>query len=390
MSLPEHAPLAPSSAPQWGRCSGSMLAQADIPNPDTEQTREGTAAHWVMAEVLEAAKRGEDTHAAAFIGKTAPNGVIIDDKMAEGAQVMCDDVLSVCERLNCLDRLLIEYRVSMQRIHPQNWGTLDAAVYLPERRTLFIWDYKHGHRDCQPKDNLQLVDYMAGLVEKYEIDGATDQITTFVARIVQPFCYYADGPVKEWSAKLSDLRAHWNILADKAAEAFSNPKLTTGSHCRDCRAVGKCAATRKARYNFIELVNEPYEMDAMSGPDLRIERQILQDGVAVAKARLEAIEDELQHRVTQGDTTTGLTVQSKPGRLEWSCEPAKARALCAQFGVDISKDVVLTPTQSKSAAPKEVRPLLEQVMADYTRRPAGSLKLVEAENSIGARAFKRK
>ena len=382
MSQGEHAPLAPSSAPQWGHCSGSVLAQADAANLETPQSREGTAAHWVVAEVLESAKAGRPTHAAAYLGTAAPNGVIIDEKMAEGAQIMCDDVLGVCERFNCLDRLLIECRVAMPHIHAQNWGTLDAAVHLPEHRKLFIWDYKHGYRDCQPKDNLQLVNYLAGLVN---ID---DLATDFVARIVQPFSYDAAGPVKEWAGRMSDLRGWWNILANKAEEAFTAPKLTTGAHCRDCRAIGKCAATRKARYNFIELVNEPYEMDDMEGADLRVEREILQQGVAVAKARLDAIEDELKHRITQGDATTGLTVQSKAGRLEWNCGPAQARGLCAQFGVDITKDTVLTPTQTKSAAPKEVRPLLEQVMADYTRRPAGSLKLVDAENSLGARAFR--
>lgn len=388
LSSSSHAVLASGSAPQWGVCAGSIRAQADIPNPETERSRAGTATHWVVSETLEAARTGCAPPCRDFVGRTAPNGVVIDAAMADGAQVMVDDVLEVCERFNCHDRLLIEQRVNMPAIHEQNWGTLDAGLYLPERGLLFLWDYKHGHRSRHPRGDLQLINYMAGLVEYYDID---DQATTFIARIVQPYAYSAEGPVKEWYGVLSELRPDWNTLHNKAAEAVgAAPRLTTGPHCRDCRAVGTCAAVRNAQYNFIELVNEPYTMDDMRGADLAVERAIVKDGLAVAKARLAAIEVELETRITNGDKTTGLAVRTAPGRLEWSCPPAQALALCAQFGVDISRDVVLTPTQAKAAAPKNVRPLLGQVVAEYTRRPAGSLKLIPADDKPAANAFKRK
>lgn len=388
----EHAILAPSSAVQWGNCSGSVSAQAALPNLETAETREGTAAHWVGSEVLlniQAPGRGP-TNCGAFIAKQAPNGVCIDDKMAEGAQLFVDEVAEVCDRFDAWPFLVVEYRVYMPQIHPENWGTLDAALYLPDRRLLFLWDYKHGHRECKPYENEQLIDYAAGLLHTYQIDGITEQRTTLVARIIQPFCYYATGPINEWCVTLSDLRAYWNTLTQKAHEAYDNPTLSTGLWCRDCRAVGDCSATRKARYNWIELVNAPYEMDEMDAADLAVELEILDEGLAVAKARREAIKDNLKHRISNGETGSGLTLETSSGRLEWSVPPAQARALCAQFGVDVSKDAVLTPTQAKAAAPKEIRPLLAQVMENATRRPAGSLKLVPVGESRTARAFQRK
>lgn len=398
--MSEHAVLAPSSAEQWGNCPGSVRAQADMPNLESEQTREGTAAHWVMSETLlnlQTVGRGA-VCCAEFIGQQAPNGVLIDGKMAEGAQIMVDDVAKLVTSLsekvgrNLWADLLIEHRVFMPNIHPlENWGTLDCALYVPEINLLFIWDYKHGHRECKAQNNLQLIDYLAGLIDKYQIDGMTDQRTNVVAKIVQPFCYKALGPVSEWCVRLSDLRGEFNRLRGKATEALgADPKLSTGKHCRDCRAVGKCLAARQMGYNYIDVINEPYQMDTMQGADLATERRILQDGLAVAKARLEAIEDELHYRVGSGDTSTGLSLETSAGRLEWTVPEAQAIALANQFGVDASKQGVLTPTQTKAKAPKEVRPFLEQVMAGVTRRPAGKLKLVDAENSIGARAFKRK
>ena len=385
-----HALLSPSSAPIWGHCSGSVMAQMGIPSPDTAQTREGTAAHWVMAEVLFAYRGGVSLSADDFIGRVAPNGVVIDETMAEGAQVMIDDVVAMCDRHNCAADLLVEQRVDMPQIHPtHNWGTLDAAVYLKPLRTIVIWDYKHGHRDCDPKENLQLIDYIAGLVTRFNIDGYESQFITVSLRIVQPFCYYVRGPVREWVVKLADLRAYWNVLQMQAHEAFTDPKLTTGVWCRDCRALGKCPATRKARYNFIELANQPYEMDDMTSHDLAVERLILKDGLAVTKARLEAIEDELRHRITAGDTGSGYTVEAVPGREHWAVPPNQVKAVFGQFEVDVTKDDILTPTQALKKTPKDKRPLIETFIKQFTKRES-ALTLVPVEESRNARAFKPK
>lgn len=390
--MSDHATLAPSSAEQWGHCAGSVKAQAAFPDLDSEQSREGTAAHWVVSETLEAFKRGAVVLCSAYEGQQAPNGVIIDEKMTEGAQIMVDSVVSTCQRWHCEGDLCIEQRVHMPNIHPtENWGTLDASLYLPHRNVLYIWDYKHGHRDCQAEGNLQLVDYLAGLVEKYQIDGITDQQTTVVARIVQPFCYYAKGPIKDWVFKLSDLRGYWNKLHAQAHEALSdNPRLNTGRWCRDCKAVGVCSAARMMGYNFVDMVNEPYQMDDMTGADLAVERSILEDGLAVAKARLEAIEDELTHRVQRGETDSGLGLEASKGREQWTIPTKQVLTLCGSLGVDARKEAVKTPKQTRDAAPKEVRPMLEQIMAKVVRRPAGKLKLVPADDTKAARAFQTK
>ena len=389
--MSDHARLAPSAAPQWGFCSGSVKAQEQFPDRETEQTREGTAAHWVGSTVLESMRADQPLVCSDLIGERAPNGVVIDDKMAEGAEEYVANVAEVCDRFHAWGSLLIEHRVHMPKIHPtDNWGTLDAALYLPGHRLLFLWDYKHGHRECPAFENLQMADYLQGVAELFGIDGAQDQHTQVVVRVVQPFCYTARAPVSEWAPLLSDVRPLWNQLSIKAYEVEHNPTLSTGLWCRDCSAVGTCAATRGARYNFIELVNQPYEMDDMRGPDLAAERAILTDGVAVARARLTAIEDELQHRIANGEADSGLTLETAAGRLNWTVPPAQVLSVAMQFGVDASKDAVLTPAQTLAKASKEVRPLLKQVADTMTERKAGSLKLIPVGDSRTARAFKRK
>lgn len=389
-----HAVLAPSSAPQWGHCSGSVAAQAAIPSHDTQETREGTAAHWVGAEVLINRRAmvttgicAGPTDCADFKGHTAPNGVVVDDKMVEGAAVWVEDVSDVCSRFNAWHLLVIEHRVYMPRIHPQNWGTLDASLWLPERALMFLWDYKHGHRQAKVFENLQLVDYAEGRVQELGIDGFVEQGARIVMRIVQPFCYTATGAVQEWACKLSDLRPYWNQLSHKAHEAFNDPKLTTGPWCRDCRAVGRCSAARAAGYSMIAVVNAPYEMDAMDGPSLALEYEQLEAGVTAAKARLEALADELEHRIRGGDATTGLTIEVGYARLGWTVPPAQAIAMAAQFGVDASKLDVQTPTQVKKLVRPELREPFEQVLKQFASRPPGAVKLVPLKETRGARAF---
>ena len=85
-----HAPLAPSAAPQWAHCSGSVMANAHAADSEAPRTRAGSASHWVVAECLDLWKRpeGSTTVASDWLGATCPeNGVVIDTEMTEGAQI---------------------------------------------------------------------------------------------------------------------------------------------------------------------------------------------------------------------------------------------------------------------------------------------------------------
>ena len=264
-----HAPLAPSSAPQWGRCPGSVMANLSAPDLSGQRTREGEAAHWVGAECLAA---GPGRMAAiAFIGRTAPNGVVVDDEMAEGAQEWVDDVFNTGEKYGAPHGLTVEQRTNASQIHEHCWGTYDSALWLPECNTLCLWDYKHGHREVSAYENLQLICYVAGLSREYPIHVDT----TIVMRIIQPYCYHAAAPVHEWRVTYGELLPYIEGLREAGERAMTDPTLTPGVHCRDCAAVGRCASARRYGYSIISYVNEPYQIESMAGPDLAAERSPL-------------------------------------------------------------------------------------------------------------------
>ncbi len=389
----EHAPLLPcSGAPQWGHCSGSVQANRDVPNDDTPESRAGTATHWVGSQCLEnwrSAAPGLPLLCPDWIGQTAPNGVVIDREMAEGAEHWVADVLTVAQAYGGLQNLLIEHRVHCPQIHDENWGTLDTGLpllHLPDP-VIFLWDYKHGHREARACEHFQLIDYLSGLANEMDIRPET----LIIFRIVQPRCYRAASTVNEWVCTYADLQKYFNQLSKQAYNIVDGCVTTTaGVWCRDCAAVGRCATARKAKYSFFDYVNQNYEIDAMSDADLAVERDILREGLAVGQARLEAIEAVLEYSVGAGNTGSGLALGSKPGNNDWIIPAPQVISLCRQFGVDADKNAVITPTQAVARAPKETRLALEQTLKTVTQRKAGKLKLTRHEDTPSARAFGRK
>jgi hypothetical protein len=360
-----------------------------VPQFDTQASREGTATHWngetVLRSFVDPGAPGP-LLCSDLIGEEAPNGAVIDDKMAEGAQIWVDDVLAVCQEYGALQSMAIEHRVHMPQIHAENWGTLDTAVLVPDHGLLYVWDYKNGHREHSPVDHLQLIDYVFGLANEMRLP----EDTTVILRIVQPFSYSSAGPVKEWRVQLSELyNRFFEHLRRMALEALTNPKMTAGTHCRDCAAVGRCPTARRAGYSVIAYLNEPYQIDTMTGADLAVERELLEVGETIIKARSKAIHDELTYRINGGATDTGLALESKFGNLDWSVPAAQAIALAGQFNADIAKPGVLTPTQAKAKVPVAMRPAFASVLKTVTARKSTGMKLINAEDTRTAQAFKK-
>jgi hypothetical protein len=378
------------------------MANMQAPDIELPRTRAGTASHWVVSECLGTLREGRREVCDAFIGAQAPNGVIIDEEMAEGAQVFVDNAMAVATEHDAVGCMLIEHRVHMPHIHPQNWGTLDLCIPLLKWErvnenvdrvvsgTIYMIDYKFGHRENKAFANLQLIDYLAGICNEYQIDELAEQFIEVVFQIVQPFCYHAKNPIDEWRTSVADLRGYVNQLTAKAQEAFSNPTFSSGAHCRDCKSIVRCSVARKSHYSLIDYTNEPCVIDNMNGQDLAVERGILKQGAATLKARLEAIEEELKHRIGKGESDSGLALENGEGNLAWAIPAPQAVMFAAQLGIDAAKAGILTPTQTIAKASKDMKPIIEQALKTVTKRPSTGLKLIKATESRTARAFSKK
>lgn len=381
-----HAPLAPSSAPIWGECSGSVPASLGRPENTEERTRQGTAAHWVMEQCAKnwrSSQTESDLFCSDWIGKVDPDGTVITQEIAEGAQCILDDLLLMVSRFGGYQYLLIEQRVSMSRIHKDNWGTLDLALYNPTLKMLVLSDLKFGFGLVRAAGNLQMIDYVEGLYEAY----AMPMDTTVRIRIVQPFAFAPWGPVDEWVVQLSELAPYFQKLHVKAHEAFTNPKLTAGAHCRYCPANVDCPAAREYVYLWGSISDMPYQMDRMSADDKAREINLLVGVERLVKARRAALEDGLTADLSKGVSCAVKSVQSAPGRLNW--DEGKELAAIAAFsslGLDIRSSLPITPTQAIQRAPKGVKEVAERMVASMATRKMTS-KLIDREDSIVSLAF---
>ena len=378
--MSSHSILAPSSAPIWSQCSGSVKAQQPFTDLDTPANMEGTAAHWLGFEALT-----NKVSAYEYIGKTAPNGIIIDIKMAEGAQVYIDDVTTVYdsyEGKKC--DLKLETTAGASFIHEQNWGTGDAALFIEEKNILFLWDYKHGHSKVHARSNMQMVNYAAIATSIFALNTDTE----VVIRIVQPFSYDGSGPTSSWLTTMRELQPYFKKLNTQAHEALGdNPRLVSGPHCGHCKARGVCSAIKEHLYRTIDRVNKPYLIDDMQSPALKVEREILLEGQKLIKKRLEAIEDDITHRIESGDKNTGLSLKAGSGRTVWKSSYSQVMAAAAHFNIDARKEELITPKQLEALASKEVRPYVAATVRYLTEQSEGKINLIEIEETIGYKAF---
>ncbi len=386
-----HAPFPPSSASVWGHCTGSLIATSSFPDVETEESRNGAAAHWAVEQTLMAWLSGMPAamcKPSAFVGVLAPNGVVIDHSHAEGAEVCTNDVMeTIGGNAEGRANLRVEHRVYMPTVHADNWGTLDVKTMIGN--TLYLWDYKHGHLRVEAKGNLQLVDYLEGLRLEAGIDGLLDRMVSFDARIVQPYSYDPKGPIDSWRGSLSEIRPHVSFLSNAAAESRVNPTLSSGSHCRYCAARPTCSANRKSGYNAIDVSRQPMAFDRMNGSDVAAEYDIVTRGMDALKARQEALRDELMHRVEKGDASTGYALASVKGRLKWIGDPEQTIAAVAALGIDIKRVECDTPAQAKAKLPPAYRENFEEMVKGIAKR-TNSVKLTDVSKTIGARTFGKK
>lgn len=379
--IAEHARLAPSSAHIWVNCPGSVAMQAaQPPEEETDESREGTAAHWLLCRTLRKLVT-ED-------GAVADNGVPINEEMREAIQEIVIDVNDTLKNCASGDYFQNEARVfAHAMIHPDNDGTPDVYFVQWSKKTLHIWDFKYGHRFVDVYRCWQLVDYAAACIETAGIKDWQDWTFTFT--IAQPRCYVRDelgGPLREWFTTGAELAPLFDQLRTAAAEAMQpGAPCKTGTHCLDCKAAWDCEANQRMGGACVDLIHaqQPLGMDNMA---IGLEAKVLAEAMARVKARLEILEVKALAAIDRGESVPWHKLDWTQPRLGWIKEKqAEAAQLVAMFGVDVQPGVALpTPGQCIKQGVDET------VIKPYTIKPHGSKKLARINDSSAAKVFGRR
>lgn len=358
--------LRPSSAATWVVCSGNIDMRAMFPaapeEADNEICEDGTACHWLAAEIWERRFAQE--------GSLAPNGRVLTDEMFEAVDTYHDvlrswpSVVPVCEKY-----------VPIPRIAPGFGGTPDAWAYNPDTHTLYIADLKFGFRFVEVWDNWQLICYACGLMDLLGLDW---QHTAIEFVIVQPRCAHRDGPVRRW-------RTHAALLDDKIAQLQAAAAATTryvpNPGCRDCPGRHVCVALQNSALSALETAysGDPYELPpAALGDELRR----LKDASKKLDARISGLETQAEHSLRKGVTVPGWVLSASYARETWreGTEP-QVIALGVLQGVNVTKPIrAVTPAQARKLLPVAM-------VAMFAHKPSTGVKLTMQDPYEARKAF---
>ncbi len=352
-----HYFLAASFAPVWGRCAGAAQLAAMYPQEDTDQSREGTAIHWYAAQRMLGVPGPHDKD---------PAGTILTDEMRQAANVFVRDVRSVVEKAAPGYVWRVEQQGRASIIHPEHCGgSTDVFLWEPDRNRLTVWDAKFGHKWVSEFENLQLIIYVAILLEVLGIDGHREQSVTVDMRICQPRTYNGGDPTRSWVVPATELRGYYNQLAAQAAEALSgNARTVSGPHCYYCPARHVCEASRKATYASIEYVGRA--VPEQLTPDIvSFELQLLERAKQAVEGRLTMMRQQGEAFTRAGQVVPGYGMRPTASNLKWTQPEEMVRALGQAYGVKIIKETPITPTQAIDAG------IDEAVIKAYAARTSG-------------------
>lgn len=352
---------------------------AAYPDPeDSDEAREGTAAHFYPTELLQGREVAP--------GALAPNGVPVSAEMVDCAQLLLVDVRDTLAAASPGSELWVERRVHMPIVHDANWGTLDVAVVDRARRVLHLWDYKYGHRFVDAAGNLQLVDYAIGCLSEIAV-CAEWPLWQVTLTVVQPRNYDQLGPVREWrldGRRLLDEFVPQFYQAAKEAMA-EGAALTTGEHCLDCSAAHKCPSLLRTAGRSLDTSLRHPPVDITPQAVGLLLRQI-DDAEQRLKALRTSLEAQALGLIRGGTLVPFYTTEYASGREKWTVPAAEAFALGDMFGVDLRKPPEpVTPGQARTAL--GTIGIDGAVISAYADKPRGALRLARVDDAAAKLAF---
>lgn len=373
--------LRPSGADRWAYCPASPELEDRYPEvQDSEKAREGTAAHWYVAQSL----LGQPP----ALGALAPNGHPVDAEMAECGQVYLDYCRGWMAKAGPQALIRVETKLTMHGlIHPLNEGTPDFFMVDHTNKVIVVPDFKYGHQPVDVFQRLQNVNYAAGACEGLELGPLDIHDWEVVLAIVQPRNYRADGPVQEWRITGAHLFDLINWLCARAQEVMRpGAPCHTGDWCLDCSANLHCAAFQAVAGRAMELSRSPLAAD-LSDDALGLQLLLVNRALEKLKAMQSGLEELAESRIKGGNIVPHFAIKSKAGAEKWR-DPAAAVTMADAFGFNLRKppgtQTVLTPTQVRKL-PGFPLELLEPAVG-YAHRPS-STELTQIDENAARKAF---
>ena len=266
-----HALFSPSGAHRWMACPGSITLEADKPDTSSGFANEGTAAHFLASECLEA-----QTSASVYLGRQIVVGrkvtYWLDDGMTANDRAplftvdpdMCGHVQTYLDNVREYalgNELMIEQRVEFSHVvdAPDQFGTSDVIILTSDGDEIQVHDLKYGRGvKVDAEENPQLMLYALGALNEYGMVGDFKRVRMVIH---QPRLNH----LSEWDCDIDSL-LNFASDAKAAAQAVKIAKefadnwvngpdysyLNPGEkQCRFCKAKATCPALTQQVLNTV-------------------------------------------------------------------------------------------------------------------------------------------
>ena len=385
-----HSIIPPSSAGIWGKpggCTGWPLMAAQYPEPDdSPEALDGEASHELAAALISDYTRGPTSLRTVdkFIDKKASNGIIFTEEMYDAAKLYADDVGEVMHDQKIFGGPCFgnEHKIHAPQIHELSEGTLDQFIFDRSTNDLFLWDYKFGFLIVEAFENWQGINYLAGLINEFNIDGIEDQNIKVHLRIAQPRAFHRDGPIREWTFMLSDIRGHINNLCVNANKALSNfSEIHTGPHCAYCTARHACPAATKCGTQLFEVAMRPVPME-LDPESLGVQLAIIKRAIKALEYLESGYDEQVKNLIRGGTLIPGWMVETGRGRERWAKPASEVIALGKLLKQDLAKPLeAITPNAARKLG------IDNAVISAYSEKPSTGLKVVPDDGKKARQVF---
>lgn len=418
--MSSHSLFSASGGPKWFGCPGSLVLEQSAPqDTGSVYAREGTAAHFLASESLEAGKHPREyLGRVVFVGDDATwtydaarTAFPIDQDMVDNVAKYTESITALADRLG--GTLLVEQRLNyseyLQVDADQAWGTGDAVILTDDE--IIVGDLKYGRGEAvEVEDNIQLQLYALGALQTF---GSYGDFKTVRLQIHQP----RTAGLSEVVYTVEELLVFANRARSAAASvglAFATSQgadwndtfLRAGEkQCRWCKAKATCPALRDAVSDVVLDVIPATPDEFADAAPAAVTESSDAAWLAAVMAKADMIESwiksvraETERRLLAGVPVPGhKLVRGKKGNRAWANELQVEELLCKSFRLKKEEAFnysLISPAQCEKLLkdqPKrwsKVEALITQsegkisVAPEKDPRPALDIKPVEDDFSI--------